>query len=142
MVPCEFVLEGGPDERNGMDDVGLAAGAIRGWSREGAGRLRPGGKPGDLDRQGATDALCKKHGGCGRFDAGRQIQLQTDAGDEYVRPPDTAHCAVEQLPVLEDFWTGGPGRKTHPYRRKAKSGGGAEGPVQLLEPTAAQWGRF
>src|SRR5260370_28685404 len=142
MLPCEFLLEGGPDETNGVDDVGLAACAIRAWGREGARRVRPGGDPRDLDSQGATDALCKKHGGCSRFDAGRQIQLQTDAGDEYVRPPDNAHCAVQQSPVLQDFWYGGSGRKTDRYRRKGETGGGIESFVRILHNSAGQCGRF
>src|SRR5260370_22329219 len=142
MLTCEFVLEGGTDETSGIDDISLAACAIRGWGCERARRLRPGGKPRDLDRQGATGALCKKHAGCSRFDAGRQIQLQTDAGDEYVRPPDNAHCAVEQSPMLKDFWYGGSGRKTDRYRRKGETGGGIESFVLILHDSAGPCGPF
>src|SRR6476661_2762797 len=90
--------EGKKDEANWIDDSGSSGNwsGLRG-ARSGG---RTGGKSRDDDGERAVDTLREKHGRCGRFDAGGEIWLQADAGDELVRARGDAHRTVEQFFVL------------------------------------------
>ena len=119
-----FVQRGKKYEANWIDDSGGAGNwsGLRG-ARNGG---RTGSESGDDDGERAIDAVREEHGGCSRFDAGGEIWLQADAGDELVRARGDAHRAVEQFSVLENFRAGRSGGENGGHGSQGKAGGGIE----------------
>ncbi len=95
----------------------------------GCGTGGAGGESSDYDGEESVDALREKHGGGRGLDAGGEIWLQADSGDELVWACGDAHRAVELFFVREDFGADGAGVQTDGRGWEGQTGGGVEGVV-------------
>src|SRR5580693_1698877 len=99
------------DEETRMDSSRSGIGFVYGErlrTTSGGPGQRAGGKPGDDHDQVAVAAIPEEHGGCGRFDAARQVFVQGDAREYFVRAHGRTQPASQQSLVRADFgWDGG-----------------------------------